>query len=134
MTEVTKFDPNAYVDKIREKIKASLIDVIPDDQWNTMLRAEITQFFESKRPAYHGGPAQPSEFHRVVMSVIEDETKTRVKELLNSPEWTSHWDGTKMQAADEIARLVRENSAAIMAKWLEAAITQVVDRMRFTAQ
>ena len=42
-TEVTKFDPASYVDKVRDKIKQSLIDVIPDDQWNAMLRSDGAQ-------------------------------------------------------------------------------------------
>ena len=31
-TEVAKFDPTTYVDKVRDKIKQSLVDVIPDEQ------------------------------------------------------------------------------------------------------
>ena len=34
-TEVAKFDPATYVDKVRDKIKQSLVDIIPDEQWYT---------------------------------------------------------------------------------------------------
>src|SRR3990172_11233815 len=121
-TEVTKFDPATYVDKVRDKIKQSLIDVIPDEQWNTMLKAEISGFFEhrTERDRWGGNETTiKSEFHKIVRTVIEEETKKRVRELLNSPEWTSYWDGTKKQAGEEIARIARENGAMIFSKWLE---------------
>jgi len=133
--EVTKFDPASYVDKVRDKIKQSLIDVIPDDQWNVMLKTEIETFFKTKTFSHYGEQReQPSEFRRIVASVIEDETKKRVRDMLNSPEWSSYWDGTKQQAGEEIARIARENGAAILAKWLEAAIGQVISNIRFNNQ
>ena len=72
-TEVTKFDPATYVDKVRDKIKQSLIDIIPDEQWNAMLKAEITMFFESRNERQSYGPDRkvPSDFHRIATSIIE---------------------------------------------------------------
>jgi len=133
-SEVTKFDPSSYVDKVRDKIKQSLIDVIPDDQWNAMLRAEIEGFFKSKTTSSHYGEReQPSEFRRIVLSVLEEDVKSRVKTMLNSPEWSTYWDGNnKLKAGEEIARLARENGAAILAKWLESAIAQVLAQIRFS--
>lgn len=133
-TEVAKFDPVTYVDKVRDKIKQSLIDVIPDDQWNTMLKAEISSFFEPQAVPgdwNRAATTKPSEFHRIVLTVLEEETKKRVRDTLAGPEWASYWNGTKLQTGEEIARLARENGAAILAKWLEAAIGQVIDSIRF---
>ena len=130
--EVAKFDPSTYVDKVRDKIKQSLVDVIPDDQWNAMLRAEIETFFKTKTTSQYGEQReQPSEFRRIVMRVIEDETKRRIGDMLAGPEWSSYWDGTQQQAGKEIARIARENGAAILAKWLESAIGQVISSIRF---
>ena len=134
-TEVTKFDPASYVDKVRDKIKQSLIDVIPDDQWNVMLKAEIEGFFKSKTYSQYGEQReQPSEFRRIVLGVLEEEVKKRVRDMLASAEWSSYWDGNKQQAGEEIARIARENGAAILAKWLEAAIGQVIASIRFNNQ
>jgi hypothetical protein len=136
-TEVTKFDPSTYVDKVRDKIKQSLVDVIPDEQWNTMLKAEISAFFENKRErsAYSSEYREiPSEFRRIVAVVVEEETKRRVCEMLSGTDWSSYWDGTKQQAGEEIARIARENGAAILAKWLESAIGQVIAGIRFNNQ
>lgn len=130
--EVAKFDPTSYVDKVRDKIKQSLIDVIPDDQWNAMLKTEIEAFFKTKTYTHYGEQKeQPSEFRRIVANVIEEETKTRVRAMLIGPEWTSYWDGTENLAGLEIVRIARENGAAILAKWLEAAIGQVIDGIKF---
>lgn len=135
-TDVAKFDPATYVDKVRDKVKQSLIDVIPDEQWNAMLKAEISSFFENKRERLsysHEVRETPSEFHKIVKAVVEEETKKRVRDMLSTPEWSSYWDGTKQQAGEEIARIARENGAAILAKWLEAAIGQVISGIRFNS-
>lgn len=131
--EVTKFDPTTYVEKVRDKIKQSLIDVIPDEQWNAMLKAEIEGFFKSKTTSSHYGEQRelPSEFRRIVLGVLEEEVKRRVREMLAGPDWQSYWDGNKQKAGEEIARLARENGAAIVAKWLEAAIGQVISSIQF---
>lgn len=135
MTEVAKFNPTTYVDKVRDKIKQSLIDVIPDEQWDAMLRSEIEGFFKSK--VVSGGYAvgdkreQPSEFRRIVLGVLEEEVKKRTREMLSGPDWAAYWNGNNMQAGEEIARIARENGAAILAKWLEAAIAQVISSLRF---
>ena len=132
--EVTKFDPSTYVDKVRDKIKQSLIDVIPDEQWNTMLKAEISGFFEHRtdRDRWGGTTTTMSEFHRIVKLVLEEETKKHIRDMLASAEWTSYWDGTKQKAGEEIERIARENGAAIIAKWLESAIGQVISSIRFS--
>jgi hypothetical protein len=132
-TEVTKFDPATYVDKVRDKIKQSLIDVIPDEQWNAMLKAEISGFFEHRtnRDQWGGTTTTMSEFHRIAKLVLEEETKKRLRDMLNGPDWTSYWDGNKQQAGEEIAKLARDNGAAILAKWLESAISQVISSIRF---
>lgn len=136
-TEVAKFDPTTYVDKVRDKIKQSLIDIIPDEQWNAMLGAEISGFFKEQvvpGNGYRETTAKPSEFRRIVLGVLEEETKKRVRDMLATPEWGSYWDGNKQKAGEEIARIAQENGAAIMAKWLEAAIGQVISNIRFNNQ
>jgi len=139
-TEVAKFDPSTYVDKVRDKIKQSLVDVIPDEQWDAMLRAEIAAFFKpspSHSPATHSHygvlPSErPSEFHRIVTGVLEEEVKKRARAVLDGPDWQSYWDGTRQRVGEEIGRIARENGHLILAKWLEAAIAQVIDHVRFS--
>lgn len=133
-TEVTKFDPASYVDKLREKIKQGLLDVIPDEQWNTMLKHEVDAFFRSKvvNSGYGSPREEPSEFRRIVMSVLEDDIKNRVRAMLTGPEWTDYWDtNNKQKVGEEISKLARENGAAILSKWLEAMFSQMIDRIRF---
>ena len=135
--QIAKFDPTTYVDKVRDKIKQSLVDVIPDEQWNAMLKAEISSFFENKTEHdrwSNQSTTKPSEFRRLVAIVLEEETKRRIRDMLAGPEWESYWDGNKTQAGEEIARIARENGAAILAKWLEAAIGQVISSIRFNNQ
>jgi hypothetical protein len=47
--EIQKFDAGKAVEAIRERIRAALADVIPDEQWDALIRAEVKDFLEDKR-------------------------------------------------------------------------------------
>lgn len=132
-TDVAPFNPATYVDKVRDKIKQSLIDVVPDEQWNTLLKAEIANFFEGATERDWQGKTtkKPSEFHRLAQVVLEEETKKRIRALLNTPAWDIYWDGQKLKAGEELARLAKENGTAILGKWLESAFAQVLSGLKY---
>jgi len=43
-----KFDPSKLMDGVRDRIKATFVSLIPDDQWEVMVKKEIDAFFEPK--------------------------------------------------------------------------------------
>lgn len=133
--KVTKFEPANYVEKLRDRMKQSMIDIVPDEQWDAMIRAEFEAFFKERRdPNVYSTPPKmlPSPFRDAVHGVIEEECKTRVRAMLQSEEWTGIWDGSKQVAGQQIKDLVREHGAEIMAKWLESAVAQVVQNIQFS--
>ncbi len=131
MTAPTTID---YATKIRDRIKTALVDIIPDDQWGAMIQAEVDRFLrpqERKSSSYpYGSERVSSGLEDAVQAVLHAETIRRVKEMLNGPEWISHWEGNKAVVSEKVASLIRENSSAIIEAWLGATMQVVVDRMR----
>lgn len=45
MEQVEKFDPSTLMQGVKDRIKATFISLIPDDQWDVMVKKEIDSFF-----------------------------------------------------------------------------------------
>lgn len=132
---IEKFDPSTYVDKLRDVLKTQLVNLIPEEQWTLLVKAEIASFFtdSSKRDHYSGNNVVvPSEFKKVLGEVMREEAKSRIRAMLTSTEWTGYWDGTKQVAGEAIVDMLKKNGAEIINDWLRQAITQVVQSLRFT--
>lgn len=38
MTEIQKFDPSTLMEGVKERIKATFVSLIPDDQWEALCK------------------------------------------------------------------------------------------------
>lgn len=135
--EVAVFDPKAYVDAIRERIKGAAIDMIPPDAWDAMIKKELSDFFEPQTDKdYRGNVISKSEsrFEKAIRVVLETDAKKKVSEMLLSPEWADKWEpgvGEQRAAASEkIQELVLKNSGEIMNSWISVAFQNAVMSMR----
>lgn len=43
---IAKFDPSSYVEATRARVKSALVELIPDEQWNAMLKQQIDAFLK----------------------------------------------------------------------------------------
>lgn len=90
-----KIDPTVFADRLRDRIRSTLGDLIPEEQWNALMRAEVDRFFNEKREGsgYHER-RYPSDFAAIVQEAIGQHVRERVKAYLdNDPEWKKKWDG-----------------------------------------
>lgn len=126
--EVAKFDPNAYVEAIRTRIKDALVGMIPDEQWDAMLRQQIDAFMTSKSVSdYHGSRRVPSELEKIVNDLMTEEVKAHVKRLLMSPEWQPVWTGVGHKVSEEVGKIAAEHGAGIINAWLAQAVQSFVN-------
>lgn len=44
-TAIEKFDPSKLMDGVRDRIKATFVSMIPDAQWEQLVKAECDKFF-----------------------------------------------------------------------------------------
>jgi hypothetical protein len=91
-------------EQMRERIRASFVLMIPDEQWDKLIDAEVKAFF------WKGGRGEArsiSDFDRVVSQELEKETRKRVTELLNTPGWQERYNQDyQPMASEEIEKLM----------------------------
>lgn len=44
--EIEKFDPSKLMQGVKDRIKATFVSLIPDEQWDQMVKKEIDAFFD----------------------------------------------------------------------------------------
>lgn len=113
--DVEKFDPSRLMEGVRDRIKATFISLIPDDQWEKMVQAAIDDFFT---PKYHYNERrEQSDFKLVCSQELEKLTRTKVVEALNtysSGNWDAETQAIKVEGV--LKDLLTKHSTDIFAK------------------
>ena len=118
MSEIQKFDPNSLMQGVRDKIKSSFVDLIPDEQWNQMVQKEIDDFFQPKSTNNYN--EYKSNFQILIRNVLNEDAKQRLIDILNSPEYQENWnyDGNGNKIASHAISNLIINSSGIRLKYM----------------
>ncbi len=115
---------------LRDKIRLSLADAIPDDVWQQMIHKEIDDFMMPKTRTPQQRDCQFSDFQVLVRRELEEECRSRIKALLASSEWTSHWNGQQQVTSQFVQDFFRENATHIVQSFLAQSFQNVLDQVR----
>jgi len=119
--EIKAFDPNEAMKSVKEKIKDSFVSLIPDDQWNTMVKKEVDTYFMERNSSYSQGP-RASDFTNDVHNLLKAEVTSRVKFYLES-NFQAIWDGNGKPICDtKIEEFILKNSGKILADMIGSTI------------
>ena len=85
---VEKFDPYKLMDGVKDRIKATFVALIPDDQWDQMCDAEMKKFFEPRMSGGYNSTQLPSQFSELVQTIMKEQCTQHLKDHFNKPEFT----------------------------------------------
>lgn len=96
---------------LREKIRMAFVDAIPDEQWDEMIRKELTEFFENKR----GGN---DTFRAACEQHLSKAAAEHVKAFIESnPE----------AIRVEVEKWIKDNSMAVFQKIVNVGASRFID-------
>lgn len=122
INEIVKMDSEKAAAVIRDRIRASFISLIPDDQWDKMIQTEIDAFMKPQTErGYSGERVVPSGFSTVIKEELTKTLKTKLEEHFSSPQWQSHWEGCKPVASEMMRTMIIEHTPEIMAYMFQSA-------------
>lgn len=76
MSEIQKFDPSQLMQGVRDRIKATFVSLIPDEQWEQMIKKEADGFFAKKEN--YSNRDYISDFQQECRKVMNDVAKEKV--------------------------------------------------------
>lgn len=131
--QVQKFDPSTLMQGVKDRIKSEFVSLIPDEQWQQMIKTEVDKFFKETEKGY-SNIQYASEFGILVRNLLTEEAKKRMAEYFSTADFTSKWQNGQQAASKEIERMFVENSGAILANMFGGMFQMQLDNFRISLQ
>ena len=130
--------PANLADKLKDKIRIDLAELMEEDQWTGLLEAAIKDFIHP-RTVHHGynnrdSRTEDSHLTSIVREILTEVTKEKVREILGSEGWVEHWDNGKNEVGVEIKKFLKENSTEILQGMLHSSFQSVLQNIQTEIQ
>lgn len=123
---LAKADLSSVRDLIAERIKASFIELMPEDVWKATVQKEIDSFIEPN--AYSRDKKSP--LQQIIETDIRERFAAQVKAELDKPEYRGYWDGTN--PGETVQKIVKGLVPEIVKSMFEEFVQRTVDQVRST--
>ncbi len=126
--KVEKFDPSKLMDGVKDRIKATFVSLIPDDQWQIMIEKEVDHFFKYQRDSNVGySRFQPTEFSALCQTLILEECKKQIAAYLDGPEFKTVWNNNGLATvAPAVEKIIIENAGEVLVTMIGGVSSQMI--------
>lgn len=120
----------AVQDRIKEKIKAEFVELMPDDLWSGLVQSVVSDFISTKNQR---GYDQEAPIKKLMREALETEAKQHIATQLSK--FTAEWDGygNKIVTAS-VKKIVEENFEellkAVQLGMVEATVGTAINHIR----
>lgn len=128
--EIEKFDPATLMQGVKDRIKATFVSLIPDAQWDQMVKREIDSYFESRDQNHYNYNRTISDFTYTVNEVLRKEAEKKIQELLKSPDFQVKWVGNAVEAPEFFRNAIMKRAPEIFEQAVGNAIAGTLQNMR----
>jgi len=112
--QIQKFDPATLMQGIKDRIKSEFVSLIPDEQWNEMIKKETENFFREKETGY-SNRTYASDFAILVRDELRKEAQKRLVDYLNSPEFNvMYGEYGQPIASQKVKELLIDNAGLVL--------------------
>ena len=117
-----------FATTMRERIRAAVLDAIPQEKWDDLTKTALAEFFAEKK-SYHSAAPTPSEFQQLIRKVAEEIIREKVKEILAN-DFKPTYDAELHQYVNENLRKVIVDAApAIVESMFRQSAQHLVSSM-----
>ena len=121
---VEKFDPSKLMDGVKDRIKSTFISLIPDGQWEQMVKNEIDDFI-NKRKKSPWSQETESKFsilvHETIAMILKDKIKKQLEEFIGN-----RYDEKITPALD---KLIKENAESLISGMMGNMLRNAISLM-----
>lgn len=125
---VEKFDPSRLMEGVRDRIKATFVSLIPDDQWETMVQKEIKEFFEPTKDRW-GNRHEMSSFSIVCNEVMRDIVKIQVIDAMEKFQSTE-WHNGELIVNETLKKALIDNAGELFVAMIGSQVQSVISNMK----
>ncbi len=115
----------AVQDKIKGRIKAEFVELIPDEMWSQMVQAVVTEFTSDKTDRY-SREAIPSPIKKMIREAVEAEVRAKISDELKDHQATFDGFGQRV-IAEATEQMIRDHMPGMLAAAQESSVRMMVD-------
>lgn len=109
-------------ERIAERVGQELVDLIPQEEWQTLIAAQVTHFTNVEAP-------------KIVQKMLEEKFKESVSKHLDVYCSGGEWDNlTKQTTNAALIELMKSNAADLLAGILSPTMQNIVHEFRNSVQ
>lgn len=115
----TQLAPMASIqEKVKERIQATFVDLIPQEMWEGMVQQHLDEFVKQQLP-------------RIIKEAAEARLKEQLKLELNKPEWNSFiYDTMGNRPSEMVLEIVKQAAPELVANFFGRMTQNVVMEIR----
>lgn len=107
----------SFQDKVRERIQSTFADLIPKEQWDTLIAKGTRDFIDKELPS-------------LIKAECANWFKARIAEELAKPEWITMWNGQGPMATDLVKALTKELAPDLISGMFSGLVANLVHNLR----
>jgi hypothetical protein len=127
MNDIVKVDTKSIGDRLHDKVRSSLLDILTDEEWRAMVQREVEKFCTDHEVKDHYGhiTKQESDLGKIVKTELELVAKQKLQETLQKDEWV----GTTEHVSEVIQSMLEKNASKIVRDLIADLFQNAVDQM-----
>jgi hypothetical protein len=152
--EVSKFDPSKLMDGVRERIKATFVGLIPDEEWEILVKKEVDAFFSEeliyvdfnqlynqallkRKQNYNSYDLKKevdlrvggSMFRQIIWNYCRDKTLQVMTDKVISDYLTDSYENGKQSISEEMKKVIENAAPGALLKIIESISKVQMDMM-----
>lgn len=145
--DIQKFDPSTLMQGVKDRIKATFVSLIPDEQWEIMVEKEINTFFNleqtitfseiKKYPTngfhqenYSQKVIQQTPFRSLIYEMLYEKSIEVIKKKLKDEWFGNAWPITEENMSEKLKAVVKEAAPVAMLRFFESIVFTSMNNLR----
>jgi len=125
--EIEKYNPTSIMKSVTDKIKVTFAELIPDAEWENLVKKQVTLFFEDKTDRY--GTVTQSEFTKMCQELIREVARDHIKTHMEKT-YKRSFDKNNNQIDEAVKEMVMNNASKMFTNMMSQAASQAVWNMQ----
>jgi len=131
--EIEKFDPSKLVDQVRERIRNTFAELIPEEEWKRLIQREVTFFLQAavtRKNSYGRDYVERGAIGMLVDDELTAMLKEMIKKELEGPDWSAWFDGQKMHIGPQLKETLEAAAPAMFAQIISTVMRDLASNVR----
>ncbi len=126
---IAPFDASSLRDKVADRIKASFVDLIPEETWKQMVANEIKNLTDARIDGYNRTQT-PSQLQTMINAEISRRIKEAIVTALNGQEYQGVWGDGTQQASAVVQEIIKQCAPNMVAALFGFIVNDALQHVR----